>query len=93
MANLTLPVFIFGSLIAFLIGALVHLIAGGRLLRLIFSIIFSWIGFWGGNYLATRFNLSILKYGQVSYAPALLAALILSVFGFWISGENRPDGE
>jgi len=93
MFNLTLPVFIFGSLIALLLGALVHLIAGGKLLRLIFCIVFSWIGFWSGNYLAARFNLDILRYGQVNYGPAVLIALILSIFGFWISGENTPEGE
>jgi hypothetical protein len=93
MFNLTFPVFIFGSLIALLLGALVHLIAGGKLLRLIFCIIFSWIGFWSGNYLATRFNLEILRYGQVNYGSAILVALILSAFGYWISGENIPESE
>ena len=93
MVNLTLPVFIFGSLIALLLGALVHLVAGGKLLRLIFSMIFAWIGFWAGNYLAGRFNLEILNYGLVSYGPALMIALIFSVFGYWISGENKPESE
>jgi hypothetical protein len=93
MFNLTLPVFIFGSLIALLLGALVHLIAGGKILRLIFCIVFSWIGFWSGNYLAGRFNVYILQYGQVNYGPAVLIALILSIFGFWISGENTPESE
>ena len=93
MLNLTLPVFLFGSLIAFLLGAIVHLIAGGKLLRLIFCILFSWIGFWAGNYLATRFNFEILKYGLVNYGPAIVFALIFSVFGYWISGENTPEGE
>lgn len=93
MLNLTLPVFIFGSIIAFLLGALVHLIAGGKLLRLIFCIVFSWIGFWLGNYLATQFNVEILRYGQVNYGPAILIASIISVFGYWISGENSPESE
>lgn len=93
MLNLTFPVFIFGSLIALLLGALVHLIAGGKLLRLIFCIVFSWIGFWSGNYLATRFDVNILRYGHVNYGLAILFALILSVFGYWISGENASKGE
>jgi len=93
MFNLTFPVFVFGSLIALLLGALVHLIAGGKLLRLIFCMLFSWIGFWSGNYLGTRFNLEFLRYGQVSYGAAILAAAILSIFGYWISGENTPASE
>jgi hypothetical protein len=93
MFDLTFPVFLFGSLIALLIGALVHLIAGGKLLRLFFSMIFAWIGFWSGNYLAGRFNLDLLKYGLVNYGPALIIALIFSILGYWISGENKPEGE
>jgi hypothetical protein len=93
MFNFTFPVFVFGSLIALLLGSLVHLIAGGKLMRLIFCMLFSWIGFWTGNYLGTRFNVELLRYGTVNYGPAILIALILSVFGFWISGENTPESE
>ncbi|MBM3136726.1 MAG: hypothetical protein FJZ98_00900 [Chloroflexi bacterium] len=93
MFNLTFPVFVFGSLIALLLGAVVHLIAGGKLLRLIFCLVFSWIGFWSGNYLGTRFNVEILHLGQVNYGPAILAAAVLSIFGYWVSGENTPASE
>lgn len=93
MFELTLPVLIFGSLIASLLGALIHLVAGGKLLRLIFCIIFSWIGFWGGNYLGLRFNLEILKYGQVNYGPSILLSIIAAIFGYWISGENKTESE
>lgn len=93
MDNLTLPVFLFGSLIAFLIGALIHLVVGGKLLRLIFCMIFAWIGFWVGNYLAGRFSLEFLKYGLVSYGAAVITSLIFSIFGYWISGENKPESD
>lgn len=93
MIDLTLPVILFGSLIALLIGALVHLIAGGKLLRLIFSMLFALIGFWAGNYLADRLSLEILKYGLVSYGSSVVNSLIFSVFGYWISGENKPESD
>mgnify|MGYP001436622950 CR=1 FL=1 len=91
MFDITIPTFILGSMIAWLIGALVHLIAGGRLLRLIFCMLFAWIGFWAGNYLAIRFNLHILNYGQINYGPALIVCVAASLFGFWLSGENRQE--
>ena len=93
MFNMTFPSFILGSIIAWLIGALVHLIAGGKFLRLVFCLLFAWIGFWGGNYFANNLGLYILHYGQINYGPALLFSVIASLFGYWLSGENREDEE
>ena len=80
-------------MIACLIGALVHLVAGGKLIRLIFCLIFAWIGFWGGNYLANNLGLNILHYGQINYGAALVLSAAASLFGFWLSGENREEDE
>jgi hypothetical protein len=93
MFNMTFPTFVLGSIVAWLIGALVHLIAGGKFLRLVFCLIFSWIGFWGGNYLGNDLGLNILHYGQINYGPALLLSVIAALFGFWLSGENRDEDE
>lgn len=91
MSSITIPVFIFGSIVSLLIGSIVHLIGGGKLLRLILSMVFAWIGFWIGNYGADYFGIVILEYGPVDYAVAMVSSLIFAVFGFWISGENRRE--
>jgi hypothetical protein len=91
MLNLTLPVFIFGSIIGLLIGAIFHLIAGGKLIRLIFCLAFGWVGFWGGNYFSQKLGIHIFQYGQVSYGIAIIVSLISSGGGYWISGENKPE--
>lgn len=91
MFNITIPSFILGSLVAWLIGAFVHLIAGGKLLRLIFCMLFAWIGFWAGNYLGVRFGIEILRYGQINYGPALLLCIAASFLGYWLSGENKIE--
>jgi len=93
MFNFTFPVFLFGSIFALLIGAFIHLITGGKLLRLFFCMFFSWLGFWGGNYLSLRFNLDILEYGQINYGGAIISSVISGIFGYWISGENKPESE
>ncbi|NPV40293.1 MAG: hypothetical protein HPY72_02990 [Anaerolineae bacterium] len=93
MFNVTFPTLILGSIIAGLIGALIHLIAGGKLVRLVFCMVFAWIGFWGGNSLAQRFGLTILTYGQINYAPAIAASVLTSLFGYWLSGENTESEE
>jgi hypothetical protein len=91
MFNMTFPTFVLGTIIALLIGASVHLIAGGKLIRLIFCMIFAWIGFWAGNYFGAQLGLNILKYGQIIYAPAVVLSVVASLFGFWLSGENREE--
>jgi hypothetical protein len=91
MFNITIPTLILGSLIAWLIGAFIHLIAGGKLLRLIFSMLFAWIGFWAGNYLSAQTGIYILQYGQISYGTALIVCVLASLFGYWLSGENKTE--
>jgi len=91
MIELTFPSILFGSMVAWLIGATIHLIAGGKLIRLIFSMLFAWIGFWVGNYFGNRFGISILNYGQIIYGPAIIACICFSILGYWLSGENEVD--
>lgn len=91
MDNITTPIFYFGSLIGCLVGAAVHLVAGGNLLRLFFCILFSWLGFWAGNYAGSRIGFELLSYGPVDYGWSILFAILCAIFGFWISGENKKD--
>jgi hypothetical protein len=91
MTNLTFPVFVFGSIVGLLIGALFHLVAGGKLIRLIFCLIFGWIGFWGGNYFSQKFGIQIYQYGLISYGTAIFTSLIFAAGGYWVSGENKSD--
>jgi len=91
MFDITFPTFLLGSIAAGLIGASVHLVAGGKLVRLVFCMLFAWFGFWGGNYLAIRFGLNILTYGQINYGPAILVSIAASLFGYWLSGENKEE--
>jgi uncharacterized membrane protein YjjP (DUF1212 family) len=89
MANITYPVFIFGSLIAGLVGSLIHLIFGGKPLRLLLSILFSWIGFWVGNNLGFRYGINFFQYGPIYFGTAVMVSLVLGLIGYWISGENQ----
>ena len=93
MNNLIFPVFILGSLIGTLIGAFVHLLAGGKLIRLVFCVVFGWIGFWGGNYFSQRFNLPFFHFFQINYGSSVIISFLSSLIGYWISGENKPEGD
>jgi len=87
--NITFPQLIFGSLVAGLIGSSIHLVLGGKPLRLIFSLIFSWIGFWTGQTISNQLNISLLKLGTINMGIALIGAIFLGILGYWIAGENK----
>jgi len=89
--NIAFPQFIFGSLAAGLIGSIIHLLFGGKPLRLVFAIIFSWIGFWAGHVIAFRYNLFFARYGTINFGIATISGLIFGLFGFWIAGESKID--
>jgi hypothetical protein len=91
MARITLPTFLFGSLISWLIGASIHLFLGGKFVRLVFSILFAWIGFWVGNYIGDLFGIAIFNYGQINYFSSIVVSLLMGLGGIWISGENTFD--
>ena len=89
MIDINIPVLIFGSMIAVLIGSAVHLIAGGKLIRLVFCAAFALIGFWLGNFISIRTGFDLLRYGTVDYGVSIISSIFVSVFGFWLSGESR----
>ena len=89
--NIAIPQLVFGSLAAGLIGSIIHLLLGGKPLRLIFSLVFSWIGFWAGHAIANRYSLFYLRFGTVNFGIAALGAFVIGLFGFWITGENKMD--
>jgi len=91
--NIAFPQIIFGSLIAGIVGAGIHLILGGKPLRLVLSLIFSIIGFWLGQALSSQYSISIIRLGTINLGFALVASLLFGVFGYWIAGENRTEKE
>ena len=92
MQNLITPIIYFGSLMALLIGAMVHLVGGGNLLRLVFSLVFALLGFWIGFYLAQKIGIVLFRFGPVDYGWSIIFSLISALIGYWLSGE-RKEGE
>lgn len=89
--NISIPHLIFGSLIAGLIGSLIHMILGGKPLRLLFSILFSWIGFWTGHSIANRYYLHFIRYGTINIGIGIVFAIVIGIFGYWVAGENKKE--
>lgn len=89
--NFSIPHLIFGSLIAGLLGSLIHLVFGGKPIRLLFSVVFSWVGFWAGHAVANRYKFFFFRYGTINFGPGIVLALGLGLFGYWIAGENTKN--
>lgn len=88
---MTIQGFILGFVIAILLGALLHLITGGSLLRLGIYILLSLIGFWVGHIAATLMNWTFLKVGVIQLGGALIGEVIILGLGYWLSLEKTDE--
>ncbi len=82
---MTLPAFLFGFLISTLLGAGFHLIKGGSLNRLVLYIVLSWIGFWGGHFLAQELGITLWSVGPLRFGLAMVGCLGVLLIGQWLS--------
>lgn len=87
---MTLPAFLFGSLIALTIGSFAHLILGGNLKNLLAMMFFALIGFWIGNSISARLNFFIWNLGLINPPLSILASVVFALLGRWFSMDN-PD--
>jgi len=91
--NIAFPQLIFGSLIAGLIGSLIHLFLGGKPLRLVFSLFFAWVGFWVGHSISDRYQFYLYQLGTLDIGTGVIFAILLGVIGYWFAGDNTRNKE
>lgn len=82
---MTPQAFLLGVLVSSLIGALFHLWRGGDLKRLILYLGLSWLGFWGGHFLALQLKWNFAAVGPLNLGMAILAAVVVLGVGYWLS--------
>ncbi len=88
---MTFPAIILGFVIASLIGSLFHLWRGGGLLRLILYIVFSWTGFWLGQYVAARYSITFWSVGSLHVGMGVIVCLCVLGFFYWLSLIQNAD--
>ncbi|RJQ40598.1 MAG: hypothetical protein C4545_08450 [Anaerolineaceae bacterium] len=90
---MTLPAFLFGSLISVLIGSVFHLIVGGKLKKYLSYLFFSWLGFWVGYYLSNRISFSIWRIGFLDVGYCILGSILTMLLIYWIDkdAEDTQD--
>jgi hypothetical protein len=82
---MTLPAFLFGMLVATVYGTSYHLIRGGGPGKLVLDVIFSWIGFWLGNILASFTGWTFWSMGPLHLGFASIASLLIIILGNWLT--------
>ncbi len=82
---MTLPSLLLGVLLSTLYGAVFHLLRGGGLGRLLLYILFSWVGFWAGHFVASYFNWTYDSLGALHLGTASIGSLLVLLVGYWLS--------
>lgn len=90
---MTLPDFLLGMLLSTLLGAIFHLWRGGGLNRLVFYIIISWIGFWGGHILCNKLGWTLLSVGTLRVGMGIFGNLVLLALAYFLPNPQPSGGK
>jgi len=86
---MTIPAFIFGSLIAFFFGAIFHVWRGGSLLLMFLFILSSVIGFWLGHLAALFWGVNLWNVGPIRFGPSIIGAVLFLFLARWLFQPTR----
>lgn len=76
------PNFVFSLIIATLLGAAFHLIAGGNARRLVLFLVSAWVGFTLGQIAGDAFEISLFRIGDLRIVPATIGALFMILLAY-----------
>ena len=85
---MTLPAFLFFSLVGILYGTLFHLWRGGNAGRLLLYVLLGWSGFWVGHFLGDYLMWTFWHFGAVNFGMATLISLVFLALGYWLGKEQ-----
>ncbi len=87
MINLSFPSFLFGSVIAILLGSIYHLWQGGNWKVLLLAEFASLLGFWFGHFLGFVFSWEVANLGPIYLVQAVIGSVFALGFVYWL-GQN-----
>jgi hypothetical protein len=82
---MTFPAIIVSFFIATMLGSLLHLWRGGSLYRFVLYLVLSWIGFFGGHFIAEVLSIHFIDVGTIHLGLGLVGSLVLLGLGYWLS--------
>ena len=87
---MTLPTILLALLIALLIGALYHLVRGGRGWHLLMYFGLSILGFTAGHFLGVWLGWYLFAVGSLNIGMGGIVSIVFMMAGDWLS---RPEGK
>ncbi|RMG85710.1 MAG: hypothetical protein D6712_08980 [Chloroflexi bacterium] len=76
------PFFVFGFVLATLIGALFHLFVGGDARKLALYLLAAWLGFGIGHLFGVMFDINMLNIGPLRVFAAIVGAIIALLIAY-----------
>jgi hypothetical protein len=89
---MTIPILLFGLLIAFLCGVLFHVLRGGSGWRLLLYFGLSALGFAVGQWISTARGWHVLMFGALDIGIGLSGSVVFLIAGDWLS-RIEPKNE
>lgn len=89
--------YIFGLVLATLLGAVFHLWKDGGFWKLIVYIVVSWIGFFVGHAIARSADFNFLQVGSLHVGGGVIGSVLFLFAGHWLSriesfpGQSEPS--
>lgn len=76
--------YLFGFILATLLGALFHMWRDGGIGRLLLYLLLSWVGFLVGHWAAKSLGFDFMSVGPVYLAGGILGSIAFLFLGHWI---------
>ena len=90
---MTFATLLFGFIISTLFGVIFHLLRGGNAGRFLLYLILGWVGFWGGQLIATLTGWTFGSVGGLHLGMAAITSLVVLGVGYWLSQVQQSEGE
>ena len=85
--------YIFGWILATLLGAVFHLWKDGGFWKLVIYIILSWIGFFLGHVIAKSTGFNFMNVGSLHLVGGIIGSIIALFAGHWFSRIESFPGQ
>ncbi len=85
--------YIFGWILATLLGAVFHLWKDGGFWKLVIYIILSWIGFFLGHLIAKGMDFNLMNVGSLHLGGGIIGSIVALFAGNWFSRIDSFPGQ
>ena len=90
---MNLATYIFGFILATLLGAVFHLWKDGGFWKLVIYILLSWLGFFVGHLIAKNAGFNFMIVGSLYLGGGIIGSIVALFVGHWFSRIESLPGQ